>query len=114
VLDSKIYVVGGTDDPGFSNVEVYDPASNAWNPAANYPQGITYPACGGLDGKLYCAGGLVGNPIAGNVTPDAYVYNPATGTWSAIAPMPTGLAEAAYTAANGQFLLAGGFKNGIW
>ncbi len=52
-----------------------------------------------VNGKLYCAGGI----HEGVETDAAYVYDPASRSWQSIAPMPVGLATAAYTAATGSF-----------
>ena len=115
VLDGSIYTVGGYNGHA-TNVEAYDPATNTWKAAASYPQAILYPACGGLDGELYCAGGLnFASSLTGPhaVIRDAYVYNPATNTWSAISPLPEDLTESSYTTANGQLLTAGGFTENL-
>jgi N-acetylneuraminic acid mutarotase len=104
VLDGKIYTIGGDS----ADVDIYDPATNTWHATADYPlHGILFPACGGFNGEIYCAGGLDSD---NNETPvsSAFAYNQATGSWSAITPLPIALGDSQHTAANGQLLLSGG------
>ena len=70
VIGGKFYVVGGL---GSTDLDVYDPATDTWRTRAPIPK--AGPAIGtALGGKLYVVVGL-----------DAYVYNPGTNRWSAIA-----------------------------
>jgi hypothetical protein len=70
VIGGKFYVAGGL---GSTDLDVYDPATDSWKTRAPIP---TPGAAIGtaLEGKLYV---LVGTK--------AYVYNPGTNKWSAIA-----------------------------
>jgi N-acetylneuraminic acid mutarotase len=74
VIGGKFYVVGGFN--GFqpvADLDVYDPATDTWTTRAPIPKAGR--AIGtALGGKLYVVVGL-----------DAYVYNPGTNRWSAIA-----------------------------
>lgn len=111
VADGKLYVVGGCSansclgaDGVTTGVMRYDPANNTWQRLAPYPEPIESQSCGGIGGRVYCAGGQIGTtPLR-----DAFVYDPATNTWSPIAPMPTSLRFASASAANGQLLMSGG------
>jgi N-acetylneuraminic acid mutarotase len=110
VLDNKLYVIGGVDpttNAPSSTVEVYDPDGDSWSAASDYPQVIAFPACGGIDGKLYCAAG------GGNTSnhTEGYVYDPDSDAWSPIADVNVsgGILGAAYSTANGKLILAGGF-----
>jgi hypothetical protein len=70
VIGGKFYVAGGL---GSTDLDVYDPATDTWTTRAPIPKAGR--AIGtALGGKLYAVVGL-----------DAYVYNPATNRWSAIA-----------------------------
>ncbi|HET7306994.1 MAG TPA: protease pro-enzyme activation domain-containing protein [Gammaproteobacteria bacterium] len=113
VLNGLVYIVGGCNDGSCSKilsaVQVYNPVANSWSSAANYPVPVDDEACGGIDGKLYCAGGVDGT----TVLTSGYVYDPVSNTWSPIASMPVaGLGGSAYTAANGMLLMAGGIMTG--
>src|SRR5699024_6423805 len=90
-------------------VQVYHPASDSWSSAANYPNPVTWAACGSIHGKLYCAGGM---KSTGAAMVAGYVYDPTSNSWSPIADIPLagGLGSSAYSAANGLLLMAGGFE----
>ncbi len=70
VIGGKFYVAGGV---GTTHLDVYNPSTDTWATRAPIPK--AGEAIGtALDGKLYAVVGL-----------DAYVYNPGTNKWSAIA-----------------------------
>ncbi|MCX5191288.1 kelch repeat-containing protein [Streptomyces sp. NBC_00268] len=71
---------------------------------ADYPEQISWSSCGGIRGKLYCAGGLNGN----SEVKHSYVYDPATNAWSQVADLPITLWGSAYTSANGLLVTASG------
>ena len=74
VIGGKFYVVGGFNDfQPVADLDVYDPATDTWTTRAPIPKAGR--AIGtALGGKLYVVVGV-----------DAYVYNPGTNRWSAIA-----------------------------
>ncbi len=110
-LGGKLYLVGGCADGNcgtiLTAVEAYDPATDSWSAAADYPEPVAHAACGGIEGKLYCAGAL-GTAVSGA----GYVYDPATDEWAPIANMATPQAAGFYTAANGLLVVAGGIDGG--
>ena len=92
-LNGKIYVVGGRFGPGFRSeltniVEVYDPATNSWStgvPAPTVRSGINGIVALGC---LYVFGGE-GNPKSDvGMFAEMEVFNPRTGAWRALAPIP--------------------------
>jgi hypothetical protein len=103
-------VVGGcdTDVCGHREVRVYDPDTNTWSSAADYPVAASWLSCGTITGQIYCAGGT---SDATDYT-NAYTYNPATNAWSPIASLPVVLWASGYTAANGMLLVSGGITDG--
>jgi N-acetylneuraminic acid mutarotase len=113
VMNGKLYIVGGCNDAQCSSplkaVQVYDPATNSWSSAPDYPHPVDFLSCGSIEGKLYCAGG------AGSYA-DGYVYDPAYPDvgWSPIADIPAqgGLFGAGYIASLGKLLLSGGLTRG--
>jgi hypothetical protein len=70
VIGGKFYVAGGV---GSAHLDVYNPATDSWTTRAPIPK-VGAAIGTALDGKLYAVVGL-----------DAYVYNPGTNRWSAIA-----------------------------
>jgi large repetitive protein len=112
-IGGKIYVVGGMGGDGGSltTVEVFDPATNTWTSAAPMATRRDNPGAAGIDGKLYVFGGRTrdadGTTIDGTLA-SGEVYDPATDTWSAIAPMPTGRRTMVVGTLNGRAQLIGG------
>ncbi len=114
VLNGKMYIIGGCDDrecdKTLSAVQVYDPATDTWSSAADYPVPVSWEACGTIAGKLYCAGGDMGRGTTTYKT--GYAYDPKADEWTSIADMPIDLWGMAYTAANGKLLVSGGVTDG--
>lgn len=112
VVNGKLYLVGGCNngacDRNLSVVQVYNPLADTWSTVADYPEPVTFAACAGIDGKLYCAGNVT-TVVEGS----GYVYDPTTNQWSPIADMPTPQAAAVYAAANGWLLVAGGYDSSV-
>ena len=61
VVDGKIYAIGGDTDmfrgPGYSTVEVYNPAKDEWTKDTDLPFGIRSPGASAVNGKIYVIGG---------------------------------------------------------
>jgi hypothetical protein len=112
--DGRVLVLGGGPDVGTS-AEVYDPVTETFTPT-----GPTTVVRGGLfsatllpDGRVLIAGGLVPNEAGPRATPDptatAEVYDPATGTFTAVGPMAAPrFMHAASILPDGTVLLVGG------
>jgi hypothetical protein len=98
-------MVGGcTTTCGTSDATVYDAASDSWSGIADYPEPVAWESCGGIDGKLYCAGGTTDS---GEIR-HAYVYDPGADSWSPVADLPASLWGSSYAAANGQLVVSSG------
>lgn len=82
--------------------------SGSWQSLPSYPEAIEDNVVGYYQGRTYSFGGddMV---ASGTVTKDSYVYDPATGAWSAIAPLPTPLANATGAFVDGTMYVVGGF-----
>jgi N-acetylneuraminic acid mutarotase len=109
-LNGVIYFVAGCADANCtasSNVETYNTSTGTWASAAPYPHGDSWMSCGGVNGKVYCSGGINGN----STYSDAYVYDPSAGSWSPIANMPIDLWGSVSGAPNGLFIVSGGVTN---
>jgi N-acetylneuraminic acid mutarotase len=101
--DGRLYIVGGfrenTFDP-IGNVRIYDSASGRWSEGAPMPTPRGALAVVVLDGRIHAIGGNataadaltehehhVGEDDSSVGTHET--YDPATGTWTRLAPMPT-------------------------
>ncbi len=128
LADGKVFVTGGyaqvqpipVVDRYLSSAEIYDPATHTWTPTA--PMSVKrahHTATLLLNEKVLVAGGF--NLDADNehdqYLPSAELYDPATGIWTPIDPLPEGCSYAAATLLlDGRVMVAGGevFNNGYF
>ncbi|MGH8427956.1 MAG: carboxypeptidase regulatory-like domain-containing protein, partial [Gammaproteobacteria bacterium] len=116
VLSGDLYVIGGCGNssscPGTTGVEVYDPSSDSWSTAADYPEGISWTGCGGTQGEVYCGGGV--NAAGTGDTSDAYAYNPGSNSWTQIASLAyDNWGMSAIATADGHLLFSMGVTGGF-
>ena len=107
VLDGKIYAIGGLNKNGVStnNVEVYNPANNAWAVAQPIPTANDHQNAAVAAGKLYSFGGG---------TNRTYVYDPVGNSWSEVASMDFNHGRtAAVGVINDKIYVAGGMGPGM-
>jgi hypothetical protein len=113
--NDQLFVVGGSTSCGVrtASMEAYDPVTNTWTPKAPMPGGPrSHMAAAVIDGLLYVVGGMQFDAFDG-MTTLAEVYNPATDTWSTIAPMPNARYAMAAGAIDGVLYVAGGGSNNL-
>jgi N-acetylneuraminic acid mutarotase len=118
-LRGRIYLVGGFEQPGLSNVlhlaitpavDAYDPATDRWAGLASLPVGLHHAGIGAVEGHLYVIGGYkqsglsVWQPVA-----TVYAYDPAADTWMERASMPTARGALAVAVYEGQLYAIGGY-----
>ncbi|MBX3629871.1 MAG: galactose oxidase [Nitrosomonas sp.] len=118
-LDGKIYVVGGFSRPSFSNVldfaisrdiEVYDPAADAWSTTTPLPEGRHHAGIAVLDGFLYVVGGFAKSGFSvWRAVNTVYQFDPATQIWRERAPMPTARGALGVAAYQGRLYAIGGY-----
>jgi hypothetical protein len=107
-----VLVAGGSNGyvnmgAGLANTEIYDPARDAWTPAANMLAGKSNHTATLLnDGRVLVVGG---SDDSANVTAAASIYDPIANTWTAAPGMST--PRTTHTATllpDGRVLIAGG------
>ena len=112
VLGGKIYAIGSWyayGDAGSRTVEAYDPSTNSWTNVAPMDASRGGMKCVTLLGKIYAPGGGVAGANGGvGYTASVEVYDPATGTWSYIAPLSGGRWAAQTLAVRGKLYVVGG------
>ena len=76
VINNLIYVVGtGT------NLQIYNPALNAWAQGASLPVPTNAPSVAVLNDRLVVFGGASNDPSSGGNLRTIQIYNPANNTW---------------------------------
>lgn len=103
-----IYVSGG--DASITDCFRYSISSNQWLNYSSIPTAMKY--CGGafVQGKFYCVGGY-------ETPTTAYAYDPATGSWTLLPPIPTAAHFATFsTTFNDDYVIivGGGGQGGSW
>jgi N-acetylneuraminic acid mutarotase len=94
--NGKMYVMGGfgTGRPTGMNWE-YDPATDKWTKKAPMPLKVHHSALAEYQGKIFMFGGFTAYVPPGQrfvqwkPVDNSWLYDPATDTWKALAPMPT-------------------------
>ncbi|HSZ39289.1 MAG TPA: carboxypeptidase regulatory-like domain-containing protein [Trebonia sp.] len=105
VVSGKLYIIGGSAGSTTSDaVYSYDPGDNSWTTEPAYPDAMAFPACGGVDAEVICAGG-------DGASDSTYAYSPGATGWVQEANMPTDAWGAASASANGQLEVMGGAIN---
>jgi hypothetical protein len=107
-LNGRLYVIGGCSgdcSTGVSRVAVYNPATDHWSTAADYPVAVAWHGCTAAGNAIYCGGGETTN---GSGVKTAYKYDPTSDSWTAIADMLYGVWGMAASGANGKLLLQDG------
>jgi N-acetylneuraminic acid mutarotase len=121
IIDRKIYVMGGTEETGWSNptkkVEVYDPTLGTWSELADMPVSAVYPASTVYDNKILLFGGDSSvNIVQGHYnsigTDLVQSYDPASDTWTIMKGMPFTRTGMASERVDNYLYFIGGFPNG--
>jgi N-acetylneuraminic acid mutarotase len=87
LLDNKIYIIGGSDEKGPTDlVDVYDPEANSWAAASPLPIKLDHVAAATHDGKIYVVGGFGSNGAPSN---SLFIYDPVSDKWHKGKNMPT-------------------------
>ncbi|MCI0550891.1 MAG: hypothetical protein L0287_08045, partial [Anaerolineae bacterium] len=85
VIDQMIYVSGGFG--GEEKLEAYDTTTNTWKVLADLPEPRHHLMSASYNGKVYIFGGA-SSIVDWAPRADAWVYDPATDSWTKIASMP--------------------------
>jgi N-acetylneuraminic acid mutarotase len=111
VVDGKIYSIGGRWEArgNLGAVEVYDPATNAWQRRQAMPTSRGGLAAAALNGRIYVAGGeKLDRAGLGCVYSRVEVYDPAADSWAILPDLPTPRHGLAAAAAGGRWYVIGG------
>lgn len=113
VVGGKIWIVGFLTGSGFvpdARIFAYDPAQDTWTAAGRMPEGRDRgaSATGVIDGRVFVAGGLRGGAVR-----DFSAFDPETGQWERLPPLPRNADHIVGGAIDGVFYVAGGRNRSI-
>lgn len=115
-LAGQVHVIGGARvGPAVAPVgthNIFDPATNSWNPAGT-PQGLNTPrayhaAVTGTDGAIYVIGGTTGSSVLATVER----LDPSTGAWTVLSSQMTNARSGLAAVAVGDTIYAIGGQDG--
>ena len=114
-VGNKIYSFGGYTMGGNTptdTAEYYDVASDAWftNSKMNLDHACAYAAAAEIDGLVYVLGGY--DPNSDKVFDSMQSFDPATGVWTTLAPLPTPLIWPEAVVLDGKIWVFGGLDGG--
>ena len=107
------YMGGSSLSVSLSSVERYDPALDAWTAVAPLRLGRRGVRAAVVAGKIYAVGGrgLEGGSSTFLCNDTVERYDPAAGSWEAVAPLTTARQDAGVAALDGAIYVVGGEGN---
>lgn len=111
VLDGKIYVAGGINNPNTrftDSFDAYDPSTDRWTKFASLPDARHHITLTAIDDRLYGIGGFSGGFPDWRARADMWIYDPKANSWTAGVSMPSPRAEGVAAAINGKIYWIGG------
>jgi len=112
----RLYAVGGVAEnqpfvKPVRTVEVFDLKTQRWGDANDMPTARHHFSSAVVDGRLYALGGR----RPGNEALDAVErFDPATGEWVRLDPMPQGVGGAKTAVSHGEIVLTAGGDDRAW
>ncbi|XP_024059386.1 kelch-like protein 31 [Terrapene carolina triunguis] len=112
VIDGKILVTGGYVNNCYSRtVCSYEPSTDTWRDRAGLSTPRGWHCAATWADRAYVLGGSQLGPRGERVDViPVECYNPGTGQWSYVAPVPTGVSTAGVTILDGRICLVGGWN----
>lgn len=114
LASGKVLAFGGLGDSGaLASAELYDPVAASWAPtgALATPR-VSFAEAMLADGRVLAIGGNNFQDNSGNVLAGVEIYDPASGRWSATAPLAEArMSHTATTLASGKVLVLGGYSS---
>ncbi len=103
-LGGKFYLAGGS-----TLHEVFDPVARTWGTLEPLPADLDHIQGVALNGKIYYLGGNVGGDLR-EETDSVHIYDPATDSFSAGAPLPEGRGAGGVAVFENRIYYAGGLS----
>jgi N-acetylneuraminic acid mutarotase len=106
----RLHITGGDGGKGvgYNLHQAFNPATAAWTTLAPLPTTMAMHSLSEVDGMLYAIGGRDILGTSNNVRGSTYRYNPATDSWTTMAPIPTARHSHMTVAHEGKIHVFGG------
>jgi N-acetylneuraminic acid mutarotase len=111
VYRDKIYAIGGDVGENILGTvnEVYDPATDTWETKTGLPEMRSLLCANVVNDKIYLIGGLQTPFQPWVCSKDNFVYDPAEGSWTSAAPIPTEISSYASAVVDNKIYVIGGY-----
>ena len=108
--NGKLYLMGGypSSRETTRTVQIYDIASNRWELGPPLPVPNNHGMAASVNGRIYLIGGQTSDISDVGYVDTVYELDPATGAWTAKAPMPTARSAGVAVVLDGRIYVAGG------
>ena len=113
-IGGLIYIVGGFDGGSSGKVQIFNPTNSTWSLGASMPWAAGAFSAEVINGKIYAAGGIVGEVTSngywtpGHSTNLAAVYDPVSNVWTNLPPQPADRNHTASGTDGSRFFIFGG------
>jgi len=87
-IGKDIFLLGGTDEDGALNRDIYRLHEGTWSNIGMSPEGFIYAAFVTIGSRIYIFGGATSPSDVTKATSDSRVYDVKTKHWSKLAPVP--------------------------
>jgi len=104
VIDGRWYLFGGFQGNSGGTVQIFDPTSSTWKLGPPMPFAAGSSASAFINGKVYVAGGVVGD----RTTDRLAIFDPASNAWTEGPPMPKARNHAASATDGARLFVFGG------
>lgn len=104
VIGGRWYLFGGFESQSSGAVQIFDPETGTWQLGPPMPFAAGSSASAFIDGKVYVAGGVVGDRTTNRLA----VFDPASNTWTEGPPMPKARNHAASATDGARLFIFGG------
>jgi N-acetylneuraminic acid mutarotase len=113
-IGGKIYVVGGSSqrqggEVPLNDLEIYDVATDTWTTGPGMRVPRHHHGAASVGGQLVVVGGRNDDDLSVDAVER---FDPSTGEWTTLAPLPLGAGGLAVTASEGQIVAVGGGDDG--
>jgi hypothetical protein len=108
--DGRIIALGGLDAAGsaMSDVQIYDPETDAWTPGPALPEALHHTAAATLDGRVYVVGGYAIRGGSWVAVADVWSLGPGEETWREEPPLQTPRGALAVASTGERIVAVGG------